>query len=267
MAQSTTNAQFTAPAAAAGAAITPNATAWANSAYADLLASVSAAAVLTGIVVYPTTNVTAEFELDVATGAAGSEVVIATIKGKFLGNVAWETAYVPVPVPIDHIANGTRLAARLRKSGTDVNVWRVAITYLKKPIAGTLLTTAQPVKVTAAGGPMTVLNTNSANWVNTTWKELITSTATAIVLTHYVAPPFAGNMEAEFDIGVGAAGSESVITTVRIRAQSNDGGPWIVPFVNPLDAIPTATRVAARWRGTNTFSSGPFGLCYVEKPL
>jgi len=96
---------------------------------------------------------------------------------------------------------------------------------------------------------------------------LITVTPTAIVLTHVIAPAFSGNAQFEFDLGVGSAGSETVVTTVRIQVRSNDGGPWIVPLPNPLDAIPAATRVAARYRGTNTFSSGPFGLLYLEKPL
>lgn len=266
--QSSTNAQFTAPAAAPGAAITPNATAWANSAYVDLLAATSAASVLTGIVVFPTTNVTAQFEVDIATGAPGSEVVIATIKGKYYGNIAWDNAYTPLPIPIDNIASGARLSARLRKDGSDVNLWRVAITYLKKPIVGTLQTTAQPTRVApSAAALVTLPSGGGTSWVNSAWTTLLASTATAIVVTHGIVPPTSGGEQGtDFDLGVGSAGAEVVVTTIRRRVRSQDGGPWIITLPNPLDNIASGVRVAVRWRGP-TFQTPVFGLIYLAKPL
>src|SRR5262250_2553240 len=267
--QFSTNAQLIAPAAAAGAAITPSGTAWNNSAYAELIASVSAAAVLTGVVIFPTTSVSADFEVDIATGAAGSETVIATLKGRFAGNVAWDTAYTPLPIPIDNIASGARLSARLRKAGTDTNAWRAAITYLLKPIVGTLQVTASPYLVVPSAAALTTLTTGGGtSWVNTTWTTVITSTASAIVLTHVIVPTTSGSDQGgtEFDIGTGSAGSEVVVTTVRRKCRSGEGGPWIIALPSPLDNIASGVRVAVRWRGPQ-FSTPVVGLIYLAKPL
>jgi hypothetical protein len=260
-------AQFTAPAAADGASITPNATAWANSTYVTLLAATDAAAVLTGIVVFPTTNLVADFDLDIATGAAGAEVVIATVKGTANSNQAFQP--IRLPIPIDNIASGARLSARLRKVGTDVNLWRVAVTYLKKPLTGTLQTTAsRPLVVPAAAALVNLPSSGGTAWVTSAWTTMIASTATAIVLTHVVGRTNGDSSSAgfELDIGTGTAGAEVLLTTVRRFAANGTGGPWVVALASPLDNIASGVRVAVRWRGP-TFTTPTCGLIYLAKPL
>src|SRR4030095_4497577 len=138
----TTNRHFAAPSGADAVSVTPNATAWANSAYVEVLTATDAACVLTGISYYTTlgesSSVSYEFEIDVATGAAGAETVIATFRGSnvrvFAGTLAGPTQWQAAPVAIDNIASGARLAVRLRTGSTNTTAWFIAITYFKKPI-------------------------------------------------------------------------------------------------------------------------------------
>lgn len=78
-----------------------------------------------------------DFEIDIATGASGSEVVVGTIKGKvqniFSGSGA--TASVGVMMvskfypfyTLVNYASGTRLTARVRTSGTSALTFKVSL--------------------------------------------------------------------------------------------------------------------------------------------
>lgn len=113
------------PAAAAGISrASSGGAAWSNSAYTELVpvSTITSIFYIAGItLMYPNTaavDVTQEVELDIATGAAASEVVIITLPFSYridssVGHHA--TIWVPLAEPREVAAN-TRLSLRVRQS-------------------------------------------------------------------------------------------------------------------------------------------------------
>jgi hypothetical protein len=263
--------QYTAPSAADAVAITPAGTAWANSAYVTLLAATPAACVLTGVTLFTThgagASVSYDAEVDIATGAAGAETVIATIRGYnrqlFTSGAIGPTFYYRLPIPIDNLATGVRVAARLRKNDTNATPWTVAITYLQKPLVSTSLLTTTAVQKVIPPAAVGVTVTAGAVWVSGSWATLRSATGAALVVTGIVigAPSTAG--ECELDLGTGAAGSETVRTTLRL-AGTNQAFPAQVMLPNPLEGLAAATRVAARLRHSTASATLVLSLMVLE---
>ncbi len=272
--QYTTNAQKTAPAAAVGAVVTPNNTAYANSAWATIQDPMTAASVLTGIAFRTTSTTVGQYEIDIGVGAAASEVVIATIKGMcytLIGNSA-NGMYIPFAIPIDAIPNASRVAARLRTQGGSVTTWNISITYLEKPIVGSLQVTTHPTKVVPSAASLLNIQSGASSWANGTWGQLSASTSTDWIIAGVsVWSEGTHGFQYEADIGIGAAASEVVIATLKAGYCFQSSAPFLIMLPNPLDAIPLGSRVAMRVR---TSASPPFhnwnfyvGLTYYEGPL
>lgn len=270
--QAISNRQYTAPPAASGVVVTPNSSAWTNSAYFTLIAATDAAIVLTGLSIQPEITSTLEyFEIDVATGAAASETVVTTIKGTYSLTYYCSPGYIPFAIPLDNIANGARVSVRLRKSNTSTGTWSVSATYYKKPLVGTMLTTAKPQKCIPSAATPTSLSIGASAYANSTWTQLVASTATDIVITSFVprVSGFGGD-DWEIDIGIGAISSEVVFATLKLHTTvlGGAGGPNTITLYTPYDAIVAGTRIAARTR-VSTITSRTCNLAYnyIEKPL
>lgn len=262
----TTNAQFTAPSAAASVAITPNAGSWVNSAWFQLLAAAPADALITGInVVIP--GAAEPFEIDLGVGGAGAETVITTFKGQYKAAGTHGQGYIPHVIPLDAVPSGSRITARLRKNGTSVTVWNVNLTYLRKPITGNLTTTTKPQKVAPAAAILTIA-TPASSWTNGSWGTVLAAAAADLVVVGVVIPALTGSQDWEIDLGVGAAASESVITSFPGRRSGLTDGPCFFPLPNPLDVITSGQRVAARIRGAEAAARNTtIAIVYHEKPL
>jgi hypothetical protein len=265
--------QYTAPSAANAASITPNATAWANSAYATLLASTPVACVLTGVTIGTTdgtsNSVAYDAEVDIATGAASAEVVIATVRVNlrqvFIGGYG-PTNHCVLPIPIDNIGAGVRLSARLRKNNTNTTAWKIAITYLQKPLATTTLTTAVVQKVIPSAAAGITVTAGGSVWANGSWAQLRAASGAALVIVGVVfGNPLTG-ADYELDLGTGGAGSEVVITTLRLTL-SSQGMPSFLMLPTPLDNVAASTRLAARLRCSTVSNTIVLSLMVFEKPL
>jgi hypothetical protein len=270
------NRQYTAPSAADAVSITPAAVAWTNSAYAELLAATSATCVLTGVTVHTTHGVSSsvayDFEVDIATGAAGAEVVIATVRGynarsfASVGNTGPTLCYT-LPIPIDNIASGARLSARLRKNNTATTpVWMVAIAYLQKPLASTILTTAVAQKALPPAAVGVTVTANATPWANGAWVQLRAASGAALVITGVVFGGPSVAADYELDLGIGGSGSETVITTIRATGVII-GFPSHLMLPTPLDNVAAGTRVAARLRCSSASRTMVVSLMVLEKPL
>jgi hypothetical protein len=265
--------QYTAPTAANAITITPNATAWANSAYGTLLAATPAACVLTGVTVATTdgsgSSDAYDAEVDIATGAASAEVVIATVRVHlrlvFNGQYG-PTNHCVLPIPIDNIGAGVRLSARLRKNSTNTNAWKIAITYLQKPLTSTPLTTAVVQKVIPPAAAGVTLTAGGSAWANGSWGQLRAASGAALVIVGLVFGNPSASAEYELDLGTGAAGAEVVITTLRLTV-SNQGMPSVVMLPNPLDTVAASTRLAARLRCATASPTAIVSVMVLEKPL
>ncbi len=269
--QWTTNRQFTAPSAADLVTITPNATPWANSAYVTVVASTDAAWLLTGLLVSPDdTGLQEMAEIDVATGAAASEVVVTTFRLDY-GRTYYTS---PGYIPLDNIGNGVRVSVRLRKSNATTNTWAAGLTFYKKPLTGLLLTSAQPQKCYPPAADDVALTLNPTPWASGPWATVVASTGAAIVLTGIIMDTYEIAAEWEYDIGIGAAASEVVLDTLRVRNAGSGGpngtvdGPRYLPFYNQREGIAASSRLSVRCRCSLPPSRGArVALTYVEKPL
>lgn len=99
-------------------------------------------------------------------------------------------------------------------------------------------------------------------WTSTAWSQLIASTATAIILAGVTAKQLTG-VEMEIDIGVGGAGSEVVVGTLRTADQNTNFAPYILPFPLPISGIGSGQRVSWRLRlGSSSTSTVNLTLLY-----
>jgi hypothetical protein len=128
-----------------------------------------------------------------------------------------------------------------------------------------LLTTTPLKSAPSAANQLTVTSGGSA-WSNGSWVEFITSAATALQLASITVGHTSENDECEYDIGIGTAGNEVVVSTVRITnaAPVNWGGLGIYPFPIPISVVPTSSRVTIRCRGIATSTGRTVSLQYYE---
>jgi hypothetical protein len=262
--QWTTNVEYTAPAGAAAVSVTPSGTAWAYSAWVDVIASTAAASVLTAVHVV-VAGVAVECEFQVGVGAAAAEVAIASVRSVYNSTVS-STGEHRFPIPIDAIPAAARVAIRMRKAGTNVTPWTFAIGYMEKPITGDLQVSVKPTVIAGAGAAATVVAWSTTAWVFGAWTQLIASASGDLVV---VALALSGsNLELELEIGIGAAAAEVTLTTVRVFVSAANDGPGYLALPNPLTGIPSGARVAARMRKAGTSASGcSVALIYMVAPL
>ncbi len=121
--------------AAAWPTVAQNNTAWANSAWLELIASTATAIVITGVCKGQTGVNASEYEIDIGVGADGFEVVILTqADHSEAGNTCINTT-VPLAIPVDNVPVSSRVAARIRKAAAGTSAIGFDVTYLPKPIA------------------------------------------------------------------------------------------------------------------------------------
>src|SRR5262245_30517634 len=267
------NPQLTLPPAAANVSFTPGASGFGNnSAYVELVSSLSGGGILTGISVKTTAlafGTNSSFEIDVATGAASSESIIATFGGMITGvNDSREMTVIQTVIGIDNIANNARLSARMRTDATIPQAWSVAATYLTKPLtgAGKIQTTANVLKTAPSAATAISLTANGTAWNNGNYAEILSSTSSAIILVG-IACCTANAGEYEIDIATGTAGNEVVVTTIPRRMTSTAEFVGYVPLWLPLDNIGNGVRVAARCRSSVSSGVCTVKLAYFGKPL
>lgn len=254
------------PSAADGVSVTPSGTTFNNSAWVELIASTSAAALLLSIIVRQGTD--ADFEIDIGTGAAGAETVRATVSARtnrVIGTTGF-TAALNLALPIDNIANAARIACRMRKAGTVTTAWNISILIAYKPISGVLPSTTNVSKVLPSAAAHLSVSSGAGAYVNGAWVQLTASTAAAWILAAISAN---SRGQYEIDIGAGTAGAEVVKTTIRDEANSTStGAHFFIPFPTPLDNIGSGVRVAVRMRNSDGAAlTGTVSVTYFEKPV
>lgn len=267
--------QYTAPPDGIGVAIVPNSAAWGNSPWVTVVDVTDASWLLTGMVTQPDTLgqltvVSETFEVDVAVGDPGSEVVVDTFRGQYSRTYYVSPGFIPRPILLDNIATGSRVSVRLRKSNTTTDPWHIALVYYKKPVVGFAATTARPQKSYPSGTGNIGLTIGASAWVNSTWTQIVASAATAVVIVGIV-PDTNHLREWEFDIGIGAPSSEVVVSTFRFRdpySAGSIGGPRFVPLYNPLNNIPAGSRIAVRTRISVVLGdTASVSIVYIDGPF
>lgn len=257
------------PAVASPVSLTPNGTSWANSSWVEVEDSTNTTWLLTGVVV-GTPGYSDPCHVEVGTGTAGAEVVIATIPAMMMYNANVATSWLRVPVPIV-IPASTRVAVRLRKLSTNTSAWGFALTYYAGATPSTLTTTTQPLKALPASQiSMNTLVHGADVAVWSPWAELSSGLSAEVALGWVVGNTTTGpNGWYAVEVGIGAAGAEVPIARLVATGatSTNPCSPsrWLL---RPLIRIAVSTRIAARARGYDTGTRDySVGVGYYEVPL
>lgn len=267
-----TSRQKVLPASAVGATVTLQAS-WGAAAWVEITASTVAAWLLHGLVIGATTGISATYdiEFDVGVGAAGLESVVTQFKcrqqGVGSGGAGLPSALM-LAVALDNIGAGVRVAVRGRKDTTTNRAFAVKVAYSEKPATHTMTTsTKAQIPIPSAANSVSV-TPNASAWNNSAWVELTPSTAAALLITAVIWGHGTSNIDAAIDLGLGSAGNEVVIDTVKIGAMDTEGCPQRVNLLPPLDAVPASSRLSIRMRKTGTdVTAWRFAVESIEKPL
>lgn len=119
------------PTGADGASIAANTSAWANSSYVQLTSGLAGSTGWYGLApTFPSGALGFDGEWDIATGEAGAETVITTIRISNTASGIFGALYVQQLVAVYVIPASTRVAARIRKSGTSAATYQVSGLYI-----------------------------------------------------------------------------------------------------------------------------------------
>jgi hypothetical protein len=274
----TSDRAFTAPAAANSIALAHPGAEYGDGPWVEILAAAPAGgAYLTDIILRAThySAYTYNQEVDVGVGPAGSEAVIGTFRSMASTSNYGANFDAPLPVWIDAIPAGARLAVRLRSNRTSFgsNVVLVALSYVAKPLVGERLSTTRPYKCYPSNAGAIAVQ-SAADWESSAWAEIIGSTPADWLLMASWIVGASCNSEGttSWDVGLGAAGSEEVIGTYRLSRLATTTlhprpfypGGWVLNRV-----IPAGSRLALRTRGDlDAPETNAYGwIHYVEAPL
>lgn len=231
------------PAATDGLTITPP-TGWGDSAWVVAGSDVGPARAVTQIVV-DHLPVSGEHEIDLGAGGIGAEAVVGTFRvatDQVLNNGS-DHATLPLLVAQPLAANTLlSLRARSASTGSDPTL-TAAIGYITAPDFALALPAQQHTyRAAADGASATVTN---AGWVNSAWGVLTPTTEQDILLTGVTVTYTGPATMVVVDLGVGAVGSEVVLTTVRMSVSTLTllWFPLTVPHY-----VPAGTRLVARFR-------------------
>lgn len=226
------------------ATVTCSATAWVNGAVTQLSASMPTDAVLVALKAAPNSlGWAGEFELDLCTGAPGSEVAVSGIRDKGGLN---EPGWMDLPAPI-LVTAGTRLSVRLRSNVGAADSMLVGAMYYEAP--GTdwpsdLLATAAPVFVPSAANSTAVTSGSPGNTAGS-WVQVISSASQNLALIDAIVDtvPVDGHIQ----VGTGAPGSEVVVATLAVGGQNGNAATRVGPLAVPAALIASGQAVSIRY--------------------
>lgn len=244
-----------------------------------LEAEMDADSVLTGVTIRPTflvffpiggtpPSVNAE-ELQIGV----DEVPIASWPIQFLysfNSIAADNGlFLPCPIGIDAIPEGSQLCARIRTGMRDVETYQVAGSYVKKPLVGSWLTTPNTQKTlpydTGADEPLwPVLVTPGAPEYVDGAMTTIVSDANPFVL---VGISLWGSYASVGVVEVDLFANGERIHRVKAAFNGKAGLPYYLPLRQPL-SVPDGGLIEAVAR-TDYFSATPLyvALSVIETPL
>jgi hypothetical protein len=231
---------------------------WGNGAWTELLASMPADAMLSGMngVINTVLGLDSATEFDIGTGTAGNEVSVGTFKYhyKAIANdpLTNGLTWMPAIALMDVLASGDRVSCRHRWASTSTLNWRAVFGYLEKPIVGrTPLSTTAELKCYPTAAADITITTSSTPWQNTGYTEFrAAGGGDDWFITALIAHVPQGTTYSEFDLAEGTAGNEVVKYTVRIH-EGNAGNfeGMRHPFQNPF-LFEAGTRLSIRVRNS-----------------
>jgi hypothetical protein len=233
--------------ASAEVSITANSSAHTKGSYAELIASTSANAGLLVLMAQDISTAATNTAtlIDIATGASGSETVI--ISDIAIGGALTTAGPTGIAVAVPFkIPSGTRLAARIQSVVTG---GKTATAQAFLLTAGNDYDTA-PTSVDVIGGNTANSEGISFSGASGTWVQAIASTSRAYRAVAFVPSTHNNSIASinpQFDIGVGASGSEQTFGVSIANYNSNEFVQSTPPFLSLFGRnIPAGSRLAVR---------------------
>jgi hypothetical protein len=184
--------------------------------------------------------------LDIGAGPSGSETAIAeNIAIGSVGNSGDGNQFVMFSLPCK-LASGTRISARIQSVVTGGKTATVTVFVLD---AGNY--DATPASVGVIGTSTANSQGTSFSGASGTWVEGIASTASAYRAVGLVLSAHSGAIanviDATFEVGVGASGSEVSFGQLRHSYTASETAVSVIPFVSVFGRnIPSGSRLAVR---------------------
>lgn len=266
--------QFVAPESDSVEITTSGGAAFSASNWFQLAASISADSILTGITIRPTFVVffpsgpTPALQIEIGVGAVGVEAKIAAwpVQWNFAFNAVYADngLFLPLTIGIDAIPSGARLVARIKTGSTDVQTYRVAASYLKKPLIGSILTTDQPqVVIPDSAAPIAI--TPGGSYSTGAAATIRSASGPALVLTGL---SIWADVASIGDIELDLYADGDLVHQAKGGYNGKQGLPFYMPLRRPLDAFPLDCLIEGRARiDYATPSAVSVYLAAIEKPL
>lgn len=259
----TTSTLKVTPTSSVGLAVAAPVTAWTFGAWVEALSSAAANTAIAGFYVYGAES--AWVELEIGSGAAGSETVIGRFKWFVSGGGNTNVRSCHLPVPMGGVATGARISFRVRDSSGIANTKNVALIYYESFDGSTMLTPGCS-QVGAVGASVAV---NTTAWTNSSFVEMLSGEPAAISLYGVTisTPTAEHTTQYEIDIATGAVGSETVIQTITFsRLTGTQSAMRHESWLPKVRLVATTTRVSVRVRksGTDATALGVALLYYND---
>jgi hypothetical protein len=247
------------PSAASGVTVTGGTPAWTFGDWEELNASMSATSQLAGL--HLQTSALGWFDIEIGVGAAAAEVGFANILVDVANPNNIGTALLMLPVPIDAIPSGSRLVARMRRNNALGTVTLAALYYEGLESEHTV-TGASPYNYAPSGADGVNVTPNGGAWANSDWFELTSGLVDESALLGVTLRGQDPDIEWEVDLGSGAAGFETVLTT--LRSDTGDELGYTNRYLPRPFPVAANTRIACRLRKSDTaVTTNEISLLYL----
>jgi len=205
---------------------------------------------------------------DIGTGAAGSEVVV--IPNIHVSSPGARSMCPAGPYFIN-IPKGTRVAVRCQ-SATASATYSIGIAFCQNPPSPQQFTAlSYPIQtpdylenagMDTSTSFMTTITAGASAHTKGSWTQLLASTTGRVVAIAIHTRGGATDVRYLVDIGIGAAGSETVLVA-DLGCESS--GAWIPSMFLVLIVVAPGTRIAARCQASTASSTINYGLILMEK--
>lgn len=231
-------------------------------AWVEVVAVTTGVITLAGVRYNKRATGSAETDIQIGIGAAGSEVGIATVHGSAINTYGQPQVYW-LEVPVAGITAGVRVAARIRYypavSGNAEGYVSILghVGTWDDPAHLTTSMTSGTNDATYTAGP--TITPSGTAWAWSAWTELHAGYAdpSGIFALSWVWSAATNPTHYEVQLGLGAAGSESACACYRDMARDGAFTYVLQTRLPGTVLVPAGTRIAARVR-TSTTSLNPF---------
>lgn len=232
-------------------AVTNGGSTWTFGDWVEFIASAAAPTCIAGLSL-DNNGIDAQWqaEVDVGVGTAGNEVSIGIIRIFGPNSGSDNAGEFWLPTPISGIETGSRVALRYRAKTPNARAQNFGLYFYENFDSSNQTSTA--ITCTPLGADAVLVTPNATGWAWSAWVELHAGIGHQVGLIGLAQSMPAADVDIEYQLGSGAAASETpfaLLRTSTVLANVGSLGYVMLPALMPLAAN---TRVSVRLRKTGT---------------